>query len=269
MGTVSGDVRFVDSRIHKRLGITPLLVVASGEPTGAAFQPPLAPSEFPEPFARWTLDLKIESPIPFQIPGVIASGEVIPNISLRGTVGQPVPVGRLTLQDVQAFLTGATMSIPEGRVDFLPDSPWIPLLDVRATARTDGVGVQAYAFGPLNEKKLILRSEPPLSQASLVLLLAGESPLGDRSSGPGFVGAAAAQDTLFPEFSIAGKFDWPGVDAGTALNSLDLQAISPRSLGERITAPRKFLLAEPPDLVPEREGNGLQNSAATYTWQFR
>ena len=168
-------------------------------------------------------------------------------------------MGRLTLKNVQAFLPAGTMEIPEGRVDFLPDSPWIPLLDVRATARIAGVEIQAYAFGPLNEKKLILRSSPPLSQASLVRLLSGESP----------AGATAVQDSLFPEFSLAGKFDWPGVDAGSVLNRLDVLEISQRPLGERITAPRKFLLADHPDLVPENDGNGLHDSAATYTWQCR
>jgi len=264
-GTVSGDVRFVDCRIHKHLGITPLSLVAPEEPPDAAVQPPMAPGTVPEPFARWALDLKIENLTPFLIPGKIGSGEIVPDISLRGTLGQPVPVGRLTLKNVQAFLPATTMDISEGRVDFLPDSPWIPLLDVRATAKTAGVEVQAYAFGPLNEKKLILRSEPPLSQASLVRLLAGEiAAAGDRTSG-----TAARQDALFPEFSVAGKFGWPGVGAGVALDSLDVQAIAPRSLGENATTPRKLLLADPPDLVPGREGNGLHNSAATYTWQFR
>ena len=258
-GAVNGAVHFVDCRIQKRLRITPLLPVVSGESPDADFQRPLAPGTVPEPFAHWTLDLKIENPTPFLIPGKIGSGEIIPNISLRGTLGRPVPVGRLTLKNVQAFLPAGTMEIPEGRVDFLPDSPWIPLLDVRATARIAGVEIQAYAFGPLNEKKLILRSSPPLSQASLVRLLSGESP----------AGATAVQDSLFPEFSLAGKFDWPGVDAGSVLNRLDVLEISQRPLGERITAPRKFLLADHPDLVPENDGNGLHDSAATYTWQCR
>ncbi|MFA7343265.1 MAG: translocation/assembly module TamB domain-containing protein [Terrimicrobiaceae bacterium] len=265
-GLVSGTVRFVGSRIHKRLGITPLLLVAPGETSDAVFRPPLEPGAVPEPFARWTLDLKIESQTPFLIPGKIGSGEIIPKLSLRGTVGQPVPVGRLTLKDVQAFLPTTTISIPEGRVDFLPDSPWIPLLDVRATARISDLDVQAYAFGPLNERKLILRSEPPLPQASLVLLLAGEIPSGDRASGPG---GTADQGALFPALRFAGKPDWPGMDAGATLNRPDVQEVSPRPLGERSTMPRKFLLTDRPDFVPERDDDKFFNSAATYTWQFR
>ena len=268
-GMLRGTVHFVGSRIHKRLQITPQLLAPAEQNADAAFQPPFAPGTIPEPFDRWTLDLKIENQTPFLIPGKITAGEIIPNISLRGTLGQPVPVGRITLKDVQAFLPAATMSIHEGRVDFLPDSPWIPLLDVRATARASGVEIQAYAFGPLNEKKLILRSEPPLSQESLVRLLTGEIAAGDRISGPGFVGATAGQDTLFPAFSFAGKFDWPGVDAWAALNSLDVQAISPRPLGERTTMARRFRLMDNLDLVPARNDNGLHNSAATYIWQFR
>jgi len=268
-GALAGTVRFVDSRIRKRLEVIPLLLVAPEANAGAAFQPPLAPGTVPEPFVRWTLDLKIENQTPFFIPGKIAPGEIVPNISLRGTLGQPVPVGRVTLRDVQAFLPATTVSVSEGRVDFLPDSPWIPLLDVRATARVADVEIQAYAFGPLNEKKLILRSEPALSQESLVLLLGGENPLGDQAFGPVSVVAPAAQDALFPEFSVAAKFDWPGMDAGAILGRPDAGAISPRALGERATMPQQFLLMGHPVLAPGREDNGLFSSAATYTWQFR
>ena len=261
-GTVSGTVRFVDSRISRRLEVTPLLPVAPGEPAEEVFRPPMAPGTVPSPFARWTLDLKIENQTPFLIAGNISSGEILPEISLRGTLGQPVPVGRLTLKDVQAFLPATTMNIPEGRVDFLPDSPWTPLLDVRGTARISGVDVQAYAFGPLNEKKLILRSEPPLSQAALVRLLAGGIAGGGR--------APADHGALFPAISSAGKPDWRGADAGGILSQLPLHPIPSRPLWDRVTTLRKFQLVDNLDLVPERGGGDrFFNSAATYTWRFR
>jgi len=71
-------------------------------------------------------------------------------------------------------------------VDFFPDDPWVPVLDVRGVAATSSGEVHAHAFGPLNQRKLILRSDPPLPQESLVLLLAtGALP-------PATPGAAAA-----------------------------------------------------------------------------
>ena len=264
-GLVSGIVRFVDGRLYKRLEITPLLSAAPEESANAVFQPPLAQGMVSEPFARWTLDLKIENQTPFLIPGNIGSGEIVPNISLRGTLGQPVPVGRITLKDVQAFLPATTMNISEGRVDFLPDSPWIPLLDVRATARTSDFEIQAYAFGPLSEKKLILRSEPPLPQELLVLLLAGGIPAPGRDSWPGFSEAAADPAPLL----FARQFGWRGVNADVVMNPLLVPAIPPCPLWDRTTRPRRFRLMDNLDLVPERNENGFFNSAATYTTSWK
>ena len=44
-------------------------------------------------------------------------------------------------------------------------------LDVRGTAQALDYEVQAYAFGPLDKRRLILRSDPPLPQDSLIQLL--------------------------------------------------------------------------------------------------
>lgn len=268
-GALNGTIRFVDGRVYRRFEITPLLLVAPEESTDSVLLPPLPPGSVPDPFARWTLDLKIENETPFLIQGNIASGEIIPNINLRGTLGQPVPVGRVTLKDVQAFLPFTTMNIPEGRVDFLPDSPWIPLLDVRGTARTPDFEVQAYAFGPLNEKKLILRSEPPLPQEALVLLLTTGIATTGSTSGAGLGEAAAGQGGLFLLRSFARQLDLPGIDTDALMNRLQIQAIPPRALGEQTTMRGKFRLFDNFDLVTERDGYGFFNAGATYTWRFQ
>lgn len=268
-GELRGTVRLVDGRIFRRFEITPFLLVAPAESSAAGFQPPVPPGAVPAPFDRWALDVKVENESPFLIKGNIASGEIIPNVSLKGTVGAPVPVGRITLKDVQAFLPFTTMNIADGRVDFLPDSPWIPLLDVRGTAQTPDYEIHAYAFGPLNENKLILRSEPPLPQEALILLLTTGIASEGRISGPGFGEAAAGQGALFLLRSFARQLDLPGIDTDTFLNRLQVQAIPARVLGEQATMRGKFRLFDNLDLVTERDGYGFFNAGATYTWQFR
>jgi TamB, inner membrane protein subunit of TAM complex len=266
-GSVSGEVRLLDGRLSKRLEITPLLLAATDGTAEPPVFPPLAQGTIPEPFARWTLDLKIENQTPFLTRGNIASGEILPNISLRGTAGQPVPVGRITLKDVQVLLPVTALNIPEGSVDFLPDSPWIPLLDVRGTARMRGFEIQAYAFGPLNEKKLILRSEPPLSQRALVRLLAGGVGGGDREPGPGF-GQRASDHALFLPLRFSNRIDWTGAEAGS--ESLNASSAGvPKTLWETAGTPRILQLGEPLDTAPELDDNKIFNSAASYLWRFQ
>ena len=262
-GIVNGTVRLMDGRIFKRLELVPQLAPVSEESPDAGIIPDFP--RVPESFSHWALDLKIENLTPILIPGKIGSGEIIPGISLRGTLGQPLPVGRITLKDVQVFLPDTTMDISEGRVDFLPDSPWIPLLDVRGHVRTPDLEIQAYAFGPLNEKKLILRSDPPLSQEALVLVLTG----GVASPGPGFNVAGAGREPLFPALLFARTPEWLGADVCPVLDRLLMRAVSSHLLWDRTTLPRRFRLMDNLDEVPEREDRGLFPSAATYTWRFR
>lgn len=264
-GLVSGDVHLLDGRLSKRLAITPLLLAVPAGATEPVFQPPLAPGTIPAPFAHWTLDLKIESLTPFLVQGNIASGEILPNISLRGTVGQPIPVGRITLKNVQALLPVTTLNIPAGSVDFLPDSPWIPLLDVRGTAKIRGFEIQAYAFGPLNEKKLILRAEPPLSQQALIRLLAGG--IADGSTpGPRF-GQSAQDRAIFLPLPIFTRIDGGGADAG--LDSLQGSAGGPQSLWQTVATTQTLQLVAPSDPATALENNGGVSSGATYIWRFR
>ncbi len=264
-GLVSGSVRLVDGRIFQRFEITPLLLVAPESAPDSLFPPPLI--TVPDPFARWALDVKIRNESPFRIRGNIAEGEIIPDLTLTGTLGNPVPIGRVTLRNVQAFLPFTTLLIPDGRVDFLPDDPWVPLLDVRGTASTPDYEIQAYAFGPLDEKKLILRSEPPLPQEAIIVLLT--TGIAGSTQGAGFGEAAAGQGGLFLLRSFARQLDLPGVDTDALLNRVQVQAIAPRGLGERASMRGRLRLTKSFDLVTERDGYGFFNAGVTYSWRFR
>ena len=75
------------------------------------------------------------------------------------------------LKDARAFLPFTTLTISDGYLEFVEESPWIPRLDIHGTARALDYDVQLYAFGPLDEARLILRSDPSLPQESLIQLL--------------------------------------------------------------------------------------------------
>lgn len=264
-GLVSGSVRLVDGRIFHRFEITPLLLIAPEEGPDTLFSPPVF--SVPEPFSRWAVNVKVENETPFLIRGNIAEGQIIPDLTLTGTLGSPLPTGRVTLRDVQAFLPFTTLTIPDGRIDFLPDAPWVPMLDVRGSASTPDYQINAYAFGPLDEKKLILRSEPPLPQEALVMLLT--TGIAGSTQGAGFGEAAAGQGGLFLLRSFARQLDVPGLDTDALLNRVQVQAIAPRTLGERTTMRGRFRLVNDFDLISERDGYGFFNAGVTYTWRFQ
>lgn len=168
-GEVKGSVRLVDGRLNRRLEVTPVLAPSPVEQVwpGGGRLAGLAPASFGD----WKLDVAIRNETPFLVVGNVAGGEIIPDVRLTGTLGNPLLLGRVTIKDVRAFLPFTTMTIQEGQLDFTEALPWTPILNVKGTARALEYEVQAYAFGPLSERRLVLRSEPPLPQESLILLL--------------------------------------------------------------------------------------------------
>jgi len=169
-GAITGNVRLVDGRIGKRLEVTPLgTAPPEDNPLRRRDRPSLRLA--PQAFQKWSLGIKISNETPFLWSGDPTDGEIIPEITLAGTIGRPMPIGRITLRQIRATLPSASVLIPEGRIDFLPDAPWVPFLDIRGTAQISGYSVLVCAFGPADENKLLVRSEPPLSADELVNLL--------------------------------------------------------------------------------------------------
>ena len=200
--------------------------------------------------------MKVENATPFLLRGDLAQGEIIPRIWLTGTLGRPVPLGRITLKDVLAFLPSATFTIPDGRIDFFPDAPWVPVLDVRGVAQMPGYEVRACAFGSLNARKLMLRSEPPLPQEALVrFLTTGIAP--EAATG---LGAGTAPSGSPPQRAYLRPFDRPGTDPGC----LQIRPIPTETPGQPATPRQKFLLWD----NAESDGFQIGNNGASFLWQF-
>lgn len=265
-GSVNGSIRLVDGRIFKRLEITPILAPSPADES--LFVPPRFEGLVPAPFSSWKLDVSIQNETPFTLVGNLATGEVVPDMRLTGTLGRPVPLGRVELKNTRAFLPFATMTIENGRIDFIESSPWMPQLDVRASSEILDYDVQAFAFGPLNERRLILRSDPPLSQEAIILLLTAGLPPGVYT-GAGFGEAAVGQGGLLLLRAFARQFDQQGVDLDSLINRLQVSSVPPEYQGGRASLRGRFRLWQGLSLMSERDTFGFYNAGATYTLRFR
>lgn len=265
-GNVSGSVRLVDGRLYKRIEITPLL--APSPTDDDIYIPPNFAGIVPSPFNNWKVDLSVTNETPFLIQGNIASGEIIPNLKFSGTLGNPIPEGQVDLKQARAYLPFTTMFINEGVVKFDASAPWMPQLDIRGAAEVLDYDVQIYAYGPLNERRIILRSDPPLSQEQLVLLLTtGFAP--GVFSGAGFGEAAIGQGSLLLMRAFARQFETQGVDLDSFINRLQVTAQPPRDQTEQATLRARFRIWQGLSLMSSRDGYGFYNAGATYTLRFR
>lgn len=266
-GRVAGSLLLVDGRIFKRIEITPF-IAPSPEQKERPFVPPDFRGLVPDAVALWDLDVRVANATPFEMVGNIASGSIVPDLKLGGTLGAPVPSGTITVQGARAYLPFTSMDISEGEIRFLSNDPWMPYLEVRATAQTQDYDVFLHAYGALRDRNLILRSDPPLSQEALVVLLGtGFAP--GYFSGAGFGEAAAGQGGLLLLRSLLRQFDIKGVDTESFINRLQISSAPPRLPGERSTLRGRLNLWRGLSLTSAQDEMGYWNLGVSYRLRFR
>ena len=174
---LSGTVAIVDSLFYRDIELLPI---------GVPFNQPSAPSlpaidvakradaadALPEPFRNWTLAVKAKTANPFLIRGNLASGYATLDVTVGGTLGKPAPKGRAILHDVSAKLPFSTLNVEEGTVDFRPEAPFDPTLNIRGRSVVRPYEVDLYVYGPVSDPKVLTTSSPPLPESEIMTLLA-------------------------------------------------------------------------------------------------
>ena len=181
-GEIKGTLGLEGSAVRRALAVTPKLLAAAPETTPDTVPPPATRP------AAWTLGLKLTSAAPIPVGADGAAGSLVPDLYLQGTVQEPLLMGTIHADKLEvAWPSGAKLAAA-GRVHFTAAKPWIPVLDLAGAGEAGAYDIRAGVFGPLDEKKLLLSSAPPLTTGQMVLLLtAGASPA-----------PAAAPDTNLP-----------------------------------------------------------------------
>lgn len=201
---------------------------------------------------------------PFLFAGSAATGEIVPDLRLTGTLARPIPVGQIKLKNARAFLPFTTVTIPEGHLEFGEGSPWIPLLNIHGTARALDYQVQAYAFGPFDERRLILRADPPLPQESLIqLLTTGMAP--GVYSAAGVNGPSASG--LVPSRAFGRKLSGSAIDS--ALSALPFNPAPSAYPAGRATLHGRFELWRGLSLMHEGDDLALPSDRVSFRLRLR
>ncbi len=253
-GAISGSIHLVDGQIYRRLEVMP--VVGALDVEQEAFPTPRFDG-FTPGLAVWKLDVKVKGETPFAIGGNVALGQVIPDLHLTGTLEKPVPEGRVEIKNTRAFLPYTILTIRDGFLSFTEAEPWVPQVDIRAEGQALDYAVQAYAFGPLNKRRLILRSEPPLEQDALILLLTTGMPPGMEAKTQALQSPGALAQPLNPR------------GTGASLLAAPIQLAAEPGPGAPMTARGRFELWRKLTLTSEREGLGGYEAGLTYQLRFQ
>jgi translocation and assembly module TamB len=99
------------------------------------------------------------------------------NLRLRGTLSNPVLLGRVNINQGDLQFFGNKYTINDGTISFFNPVKLEPILDVSLETRARGVDVTINVTGPITKLNVSYRSDPPLQFSDLVALLAtGRTP---------------------------------------------------------------------------------------------
>ena len=268
-GKVEGNVELVDSRIFRRLEITPRLAGAGGEQVEKKSWPAAWWPRRDARWALWALDLEVGSAGPV-LMGEDASeggpGELWPDLKVVGSLGEPVLRGDIRIKNSSFALPATTMKVEEGLFFFEEGVPWVPRVDFRGRAKVAGYNVVLDFTGRIDRRRLFVMSEPSLAEEEIVdLLNYGKI---ERADG----GMANAGDGvwLLTQMWFAGLLKHVGVkDVGAVIRRLGLPGLGERAIrwgGEIFVLDKVWGNG----LVKVREPlRWMRQSRLTYDFDFR
>lgn len=172
---LSGTVGAVDSIFYRDIELLPIGMPFT-TPQAAALPkidtPRIPVGALGEPYRNWGLDLRVRSETPLLIRGNFATGQIDGLVHLGGSLGNPLPVGSVSLKNFRAALPFSTLSVRSGTATFSPATGFDPILEIRGTAEPRPYQVAVYAYGRASNPELVLTSNPPLPDREIMTLLA-------------------------------------------------------------------------------------------------
>ncbi|MHB1936730.1 MAG: translocation/assembly module TamB domain-containing protein [Acidobacteriaceae bacterium] len=160
---VSGNVELM------RFGLDSNVDLASLATGGGGVTAPIDPTS---PMNRIHLDVHVTSApeLGFQNSFASLAGDV--NLRIRGTLENPSVLGRVDITEGSASFAGTKYSLQQGDIIFANPVTISPEIDLEASARVQNYDIIISLHGPPNKLEISYRSEPPLTQADVLALLA-------------------------------------------------------------------------------------------------
>ncbi len=159
---LNGNVRLV------RFGIGSSVDLASLAGNGGVS----APVDPTSPLNLVRLDVHVTSApeLGFQNSFASLAGDV--NLRIRGTLENPSVLGRIDITEGSASFAGTTYRLQQGEIAFTNPVTISPEINLEASARVQNYDIIISLHGPPSKLDISYRSEPPLTQADVLALLA-------------------------------------------------------------------------------------------------
>ena len=121
------------------------------------------------------LDVRIHAPESLEVRNSLAVVDASAELELRGTLGEPVLLGRSEASRGEIYFLGQRYDITSGKVDFVNPEELEPFVDLTAETRVRSYRVELRLTGTPDRFYPELSSDPPLRTVDILRLLAGAS----------------------------------------------------------------------------------------------
>lgn len=183
---ITGDVRIRRASYTERIDLLSLLLKT---------KPREVPNRELTAVERALLNIKLSGEN-LSVDNNVARATLLIDTYIRGTVAQPVLLGRVETTQGVAFFRGNEFRIQRAHLDFADQSKNRPFISVLASSRVSNYQVRLNLDGYLDQFSLALSSDPPLSENDIFSLLAfGQTGQGGKDSS-GTIGAGGASSFL-------------------------------------------------------------------------
>lgn len=278
-GTATGEIAIVQSRFFREIDILPIGL--PGRPRPAPRTVRTEPTVvLPPPLDNWRIDLRIvtRQNDPFLIRGNVANGSVSMDLRLGNTGSQPWLDGSVTIDKFTGNLPFSVLTVENGHVYFTRNNPLIPILDIQAQSRTRNYTVTAFVFGNAYQPQVSFSSEPPLSHADIVSLLATGATTADLSGNAGVLASKAAflaAQTIWRKIfkpkkkAVASSIRRDGQGAAGFLDRFDLELGATDAATGAQAATTTIRINEQLYILGELDVQGRYTGSLKYLLRFR
>ncbi|MGH9687677.1 MAG: translocation/assembly module TamB domain-containing protein [Candidatus Acidiferrales bacterium] len=118
------------------------------------------------------LNVAIQSSSTLNVASSQLSVQGAANLTVVGTLADPVVLGRTTLSGGELFFLGKRYEIKGGTIQFANPTHTSPSVDLYATTTVNAYKISLHFLGPVDQMKTSFTSTPALPQADIINLLA-------------------------------------------------------------------------------------------------
>jgi autotransporter translocation and assembly factor TamB len=205
---LAGRIGITNSRFFKNFDLLPsslptrntsvLPTVDRGPSGGGAAYQDLDFGVKVEPFSNWTSDIRVYTKDPFLVRSNLAETDLVADIRVGGTLGRPVPVGYLALNEGELSLPFSSIDVETGRINFDENTGFNGALEFKAQAKADKYRINIFLYNRVLDPKYTLTSVPPMPSEDLIsLIVTGTARQDLVGQGVGGMAAGKAATLLF------------------------------------------------------------------------